>query len=98
MVPIMLVCGLLALQALVAGANHVSADAAAHAAMVASLAGHDATRAARDAVPGWSRGRVRVVASERSIDVNLRPRAFIPQLSPLLEVHSRVRFVSGDRR
>lgn len=98
MVPVVLVCGLLALQALVAGANHVAADSAAHAAMVADLTGRDAELAAREAVPGWSRGRVKVTADERVVDVSLRPRAVVPALSSLLEVRSRVRLRPGGRR
>lgn len=95
LVPILLVCGLLALQALVAGANRVAADTAVHAAMVASLTGRNADRAARDAVPGWSRGRVTVRTSERRVGVELRPRTIVPELDSLLVVRSTMRLPGG---
>lgn len=98
LVPFVILCGLLATQALVAGANRVAADGAVHAAMVASLTGRDVERAARMAVPGWSRGRVDVSANERNVVVRLRPRAVIPELSSLLEVRSSVRLPTGSGR
>lgn len=96
LVPILLVCGLLALQALVAGANRVAADTAVHAAMVASLTGRDAERAAREAVPGWSRGRVTVQKSDHRVGVELRPRTIVPELDSLLVVRSTVRLPDGE--
>ena len=40
---------------------------------------------ARDAVPGWSRGRVDVRVQDRRVRVRVRPRSFLPALAGLLD-------------
>ena len=71
-------------QLLAAGAARELADHAAGAGAIALLQGTDAPAAAREAVPGWSRGRVTVRIDGRRVRVVLRPRAFLPGLGGLL--------------
>lgn len=92
--PIVLICGLLCLQALAAGASHVYADNASHAGALAATMGEDPARAARAALPGWSRGRVRVTVRRGSVRVRLRPRALVPPLAGLLTTESMAAYVS----
>ncbi len=90
-VPLVALVGLICLQGLIAGAISVQADNAAHAAAVAwahrGESGTDAAAAARAALPGWARGRVRVRTTGNFIRVTLRPRTLIPGLG--LEWHAR---------
>ena len=67
MTPIVILCCLLGLQGLVAGANFVAAGNAAHAGALAGQLGHSPGKAARAAVPGWSTssGRVSRLAGSR---------------------------------
>jgi len=75
-------------QLLAAGAASELADHAAEAAAVALLQGADPKAAARDAVPGWSRGRMAVRVDGRRVRVRLKPPAPIPVLAELLEASS----------
>lgn len=84
--PLMLAIVLGAAQLLAAGAARELADHAAAAGAIALLQGSDPRSAARDAVPGWSRGRVVVRVEGRRVRVRLRPRAFLPALAGLLEM------------
>lgn len=95
LVPIVAVCGLLAMQALVVGANHVAADSAVHAGAIAAQTGGDVRVAVREAIPGWSRGRVTVRERGEVIGVKLRPRAVIPGLAGWLTVEASARTVGG---
>lgn len=92
MVPLLLLCCLLGLQALAAGAVFVSADNAAHAGAVAGELGGDAPAAARAALPGWAAGRASVRVSGGRVDVLLRPRAIVPPVEQLLNVRSTAWF------
>jgi len=83
--PLLVVVVLAAAQLLAAGAARELADHAAEAGAVALLQGHDPQAAARDAVPGWSRGRVRVRVDGRRVQVRLRPRAVLPTLAGILQ-------------
>lgn len=94
MAPIVLLCGLLGLQALAAGASHVYADNAAHAAAMAAQLGNDPRMAARAALPGWAKGRVAVEMNTNRVTVELRPRAIVPQLSELLVTRGSAAFVT----
>jgi pilus assembly protein CpaE len=94
MAPIVVLCGLLALQALVAGASFVNVQNAAHAGALAGALGDDPARAARQALPGWSSGRVTASTRGHRIDVRLRPRAIVPPLASLLEVRAHARFTA----
>jgi nitrogen fixation protein FixH len=83
--PLVVAVVLAVAQLLAGGAARELAGHAAEAGAVALLQGADAEAAAREAVPGWSRGRLRVRVEERRVQVRLRPRAFVPGLAGLLE-------------
>lgn len=83
--PLLVAVVLAAAQLLAAGAARELAGHAAGAGAVALLQGTDPAAAARDAVPGWSRGRVDVRIDGRRVRVRLRPRSFLPALAGLLE-------------
>lgn len=95
LVPVVALCGLLAMQALVVGANYVAVDAAVHAGAIAAQTGGDVKASVGAAIPGWSRGRVTTVERGAQIDVTLRPRAVIPGLAQLLTVRASARTVNG---
>lgn len=82
--PLVVAVVLAAAQVLAAGAARELADHAAEAGAVALLQGGDPKAAARDAVPGWSRGRLAVRVDGRRVRVRLRPRAFLPALAGML--------------
>jgi hypothetical protein len=92
MAPIVILCCLLGLQGLVAGANYVVADNAAHAGALAGQLGHDPQQAAKRATPGWSTSRVQVSDREKRVRVRLKPRSIFPMLSGLLVVTSVARY------
>ena len=83
--PMLLAAVLAVAQLLAAGAARELADHAAEAGAVALLQHTDPAVAARDAVPGWSRGRVDVRVEDRRVRVRVRPRSFLPALAELLE-------------
>lgn len=83
--PVIVAVVLAAAQLLAAGAARELADHAAEAGAVALLQESDPRAAAREAVPGWSRGRVVVRVDARRVRVRLRPRAFLPGLAGLLK-------------
>jgi hypothetical protein len=83
--PLLLAVVLAMAQLLAAGAAHELADHAAEAGAIALLQHTDPAAAAREAVPGWSRGRVDVRVEDRRVRVRLRPRSFLPRLAELLE-------------
>jgi len=86
--PLALLMALTIAQLLAAGSARELAGNAAEAGAAALLQGTDATEAARDALPGWSRDRAIVRVTARRVDVHLRPRAVIPLLANRLEAHA----------
>jgi hypothetical protein len=90
--PIVLLCGVLGLQGLIAGANFVVADNAAHAGALAGELGDDPRAAARSAAPGWATSRIDVRVRGRRVGVRLRPRALFPPLARLLVARSEARY------
>ncbi len=86
--PMLLALVLALAQLLAAGAAQELADHAAEAGAIALLQGSDPVAAARDGVPGWSRGRVDVRVQGRRVEVRLRPRSFLPKLAEVLEATS----------
>ncbi|MBI5310402.1 MAG: hypothetical protein HZB14_05165 [Actinobacteria bacterium] len=96
-VPVLIVCAMLGMQGLAAGAAWLQADNAAHSAALAAQSGGDASRAARAALPGWSRGRVSVSARHGRIDVWLTPRALFPPLAGALRAHGLSRYTPVAR-
>ena len=83
--PLLAAVVLAAAQLLAAGAARELAGHAAGAGAIALLQGTDPAVAAREAVPGWSRGRVDVRIDGGRVRVRLRPRSFLPALAGLLE-------------
>jgi hypothetical protein len=90
--PLVVLCCLIGMQALAAGANFVTAANAAHAGALAGQLGREPSSAAREAVPGWSTSRVDVSTHERTVEVLLRPRSFVPGLSELLDARATARY------
>lgn len=91
LLPLLAAVVLAAAQVLLAGAAREFAGHAAEAGAVAMLEGGDAAKAAREAVPGWSRGRVEVRVRGGSIRVAIRPPSLVPPLAGLLVAHATAR-------
>ena len=85
-VPVVLVLGLVLMQALAVGYASVLAGTAAEAGALALAAGRDGRAGARDALPGWSRARVRVGIAGGRVRVTLRPPAPLRSISRRLQV------------
>jgi hypothetical protein len=84
LVPLFIALGLGLLQLLAVGYTGVLAGNAAEAGALALAAGEDAKAEVRNALPGWSKPRVKVAAGE--IEVRLRPPSPLRALSERLEV------------
>ena len=78
----------LALQLLLVGYALTIADGAAEAGALAGAAGDNACAAAREALPGWARGRSSVSAEGGRVTVEIRPPAPLPPLAKALTVSS----------
>ena len=87
-VPVVLVVGLVLLQALAVGYAAVVAGTAAHAGALALAAGADARAGARESLPGWTRARARVDVAGGQVRVRLRPPSPLRALAGALEVES----------
>jgi hypothetical protein len=86
--PALALAAALALQLLLVGYSLTIADGAAEAGALAGAAGRNARDAARDALPGWARGRAKVDAADGRVRVELRPPAPLPALASALSVSS----------
>jgi hypothetical protein len=86
--PALALAAALALQLLLVGYAVTIADGAAEAGALAGVAGKDARAAARQALPGWARGRSSVRAAGGRVTVELRPPAPLPALASALAVSS----------
>jgi hypothetical protein len=86
--PALAVAAALALQLLLVGYSLTIADGAAEAGALAGAAGRNAAAAAREALPGWARGRSRVSAASGRVRVELRPPAPLAALADALTVSS----------
>jgi len=86
--PALALAAVLGLQLLLVGYTLTIADGAAEAGAVAGAAGRDARQAAREALPGWARGRAAVSAADGRVRVAVRPPAPLPALAEALEVSS----------
>lgn len=84
LLPLVVALGLGVMQVLSAGAAHEAADAAAEAGAVALLQDADPRDAARDALPGWARGRAEITVRGRRVRVSIRPRGPLPVLTGML--------------
>lgn len=80
LLPLLLLVALVGAQALAAGRCRELAGHAAGAGASALLQDADPRRAARHALPGWSRSRLEVRVSGRRVSVVLRPPALLPGL------------------
>ncbi len=78
--------GLLCLQLLAAGYAATLADGAAEAGAIAAVRGEPVEAAVREALPGWSRSRVRVTRSGPIVNVRLRPPALFRPVAERLAV------------
>lgn len=84
--PLLLAVALAAAQLLAVGYASVLAGNAAEAAALALAGGGDPHAAARAALPGWSKERLRVSVEGGEVGVRLRPPALLPRLARELEV------------
>jgi hypothetical protein len=88
LLPLLALVALAIGQALAAGAASAMASHAAEAGAVAVLEGRDPIAAAQAAVPGWSRGRMRVLISGRRVVIEVLPPAVVPGVARLLRARS----------
>jgi hypothetical protein len=86
--PVVVVLAVAIGQFLAARAAGELAGHAAEAGAVALLEGADPVRMAREALPGWSRSRVRVAVVDRHVRVWIRPREVLPGLGRVLTATS----------
>lgn len=84
--PVVVAIGLAMLQLLAVGYASVLAGSAAEAGALGLAAGSDAREGARQALPGWSRGRARVEVDGGRVEVHLRPPSPLEALADGLEV------------
>jgi hypothetical protein len=88
MLPLLLAVGFACAQLLLAGAARELAGNAAEAAAVALLQGGDPEDAAREAMPGWSHGRLDVEVHGGTVRVALEPASLVPPLAGALTAHA----------
>jgi hypothetical protein len=86
--PALALAAALALQLLLVGYSLTIADGAAEAGALARASGRDARDAARDALPGWARGRAEVTAAGGRVRVSIRPPAPFAAIAEALTVSS----------
>jgi hypothetical protein len=86
--PALGLAALVAAQLLLTGYSLTLADGAAEAGALAAAAGRDAPDAAREALPGWARGRATIEATEGRVSVELRPPAPLAEIAERLAVSS----------
>lgn len=86
--PALFLSAVIALQLLLVGYSLSIADGAAEAGALAGAAGRNAREAARDALPGWARGRTRVSADDGRVRVEIRPPAPLAAVATALTVSS----------
>jgi hypothetical protein len=89
-VPALMLLALVVLQLLAVGYSAVLAGEAAEAGALALAGGGDASAAARNAVPGWSRARMAVSVTGSVVRVALRPPSPLAIVGRRLEVHADV--------
>src|SRR3954452_6943244 len=84
--PAIPVAGAVVLQLLALGYSAALAGNAAEAGALAAAGGADAVDAARAAVPGWQRARMKVDADDERVEVHMRPPAPFDRVEEVLEV------------
>jgi hypothetical protein len=90
-VPAVLVVGMVVFQLLAIGYAKVLAGDAAEAGALALAAGGNAARAARQAVPGWSKAGMRVGVAAGEVRVTMRAPSPLRALRRRLEVGATAR-------
>jgi hypothetical protein len=93
-VPALLLLGLVAFQLLAVGYAAVLAGNAAEAGALAAAGGADATEAARAAVPGWQRARMKVDVDAERVEVHMSPPSPFHRVEDALEVAASAAVVS----
>jgi hypothetical protein len=86
--PLVLLVALVVAQLLAAGRCRELVGQAAGAGAAALLQDEDPAQAAHRALPGWSRGRLRVAVHGREVAVVLSPPGLGPGLAGLLRVRA----------
>jgi len=84
MLPLLFLVTLAACQVLVAGLAREAAHHAAQAGAMAMLQGGDPATEARAAAPGWTRSRLSVAVSGRTVRVRVVPPSLVPGTGGLL--------------
>ncbi|HMJ03904.1 MAG TPA: hypothetical protein VK506_13260 [Conexibacter sp.] len=84
LLPLVVAVALGVLQALAAGRATELAGHAAQSAAVAIAEGRDGSAAARAALPGWARSRVRVEVSGTRVRVRVAPPSLLPGMGDAL--------------
>jgi hypothetical protein len=87
-VPALVLAAAISVQVLLVGYSLSIADGAAEAGALAGAAGRNTREAARDALPGWARGRSRVTAEGGRVRVEVRPPAPLAAVGRALTVSS----------
>ena len=87
--PLVLAVAIAAAQLLALGYSSVLAGNAAEAGALALAGGGDARAAARDALPGWSRGRARFSVDGGEVRVRLHPPTLVRALTGEFDVTGR---------
>jgi Flp pilus assembly protein TadG len=88
MLPLLFLVALCVCQVLAAGLAREAAHHAAQAGAMAILQGGDPAKEARVAAPDWSRRRLSVAVSGRSVRVRVTPPALVPGAARLLAATS----------
>jgi hypothetical protein len=86
--PALLLAAAIAAQLLIAGYSLTIADGAAEAGALARASGKDGRRVAREALPGWARGRARVSQEGGRVRVEVSPPAPLGAVAEALTVSS----------
>ena len=96
LLPVLALAGAVTFEVLAAGAGRELAAHAAEAGAVALAQGADPRRAARDALPGWSRDGLVVRVRGTRVEVRVRPPIAVPGLAGALA--SRAAAEAGEVR
>jgi hypothetical protein len=86
LLPVMIAVGLGTFQVLATGYAKVLAGSAAEAGALALSVGGDARAGVREALPGWSRSRARILVRAGHVEVRLEPPSPLQALAERLEV------------
>ena len=85
-IPVVMVIALVSFQLLAVGYAAVLAGTAAEAGAIALAGGADPRTAARAAVPGWQKARMKIEADGSRVRVRMRPPAPLDRVERMLEV------------